>query len=260
MSSIALRILFALCVCRVAAALTISEAQALEAGKRLWQNECGGRIDGLTSWNGGEDFASLGVGHFIWYPAGRRGPFEESFPRLVEYFRKNGVALPAWLRADVPCPWPTRESFLADFHGARLTELRSLLAATVAQQARFAAMRLEAALPLMLESVPSNQRAVVRQRFEGVLAAPGGVYALVDYVNFKGEGIKITERYNRQGWGLLQVLLAMGGEPNGRQGMREFAAAADRVLTERVANSPAARGESRWLPGWRARVRAYASG
>jgi len=241
----------------LAGAITVSDTQALEAGRRLWQNECGGRVDGLTSWNTGEDFASLGIGHFIWYPAGRRGPFEESFPRLVEYLRQQNVTLPSWLRSDLACPWPNREAFLADIHGARLGELRALLSRTVAEQARFAALRLESALPVMLEAIPAAQRGALRARFENVAAAPRGIYALVDYVNFKGEGVKPTERYNGEGWGLLQVLQAMTGDLKGTAATREFAAAADRVLTARVANSPPSRGENRWLPGWRARVRTY---
>jgi hypothetical protein len=259
MRALGLSLLGIFCAVRLAGAITVSDAQALEAGQRLWQNECGSRVDGLTSWNKGEDFASLGIGHFIWYPAGRRGPFEESFPRLVEFLRQQNVALPGWLRADLACPWPNREAFMADFQGTRLSELRALLARTVAQQARFAALRLESALPIMLEAAPAGQRQVLRARFDGVATAPRGIYALVDYVNFKGEGVKPTERYNGEGWGLLQVLLAMHGEPAGTAATREFAAAADRVLTARVANSPPARGEVRWLPGWRARIQTYAA-
>ena len=66
-----------------AQALTDKELDSI--GRRVWQNECGGTRDGLTSWNTGEDFASLGIGHFIWYPKGQRGPFEESFPKLAKY-------------------------------------------------------------------------------------------------------------------------------------------------------------------------------
>jgi hypothetical protein len=58
----------------MAQAFALSHSDALKVGKRVWQNECGGTISGLTSWNQGEDFASLGIGHFIWYPKGRRGP------------------------------------------------------------------------------------------------------------------------------------------------------------------------------------------
>jgi hypothetical protein len=254
----ALLAMLMLAACPVADALTITDAQAREAGQRLWRNECGGRVDGLTAWNSGEDFASLGIGHFIWYPAGKRGPFEESFPRLVEFLRAQNVSLPAWLKNDTPCPWPTHEAFVADSHGSRQTELRALLAATVPLQARFAAMRLEAALPAMLDAAPASQRDQLRLRFDNVAAAPRGIYALVDYVNFKGEGVKLSERYNGEGWGLLQVLQAMKGNPTGGAATQEFSAAAARVLTARVANSPPARGESRWLPGWRARVATYA--
>ena len=45
--------------------LTILEPEAKEIGRRIWMNECGGTIEGLTSWNKGEYFASLGLGHFI---------------------------------------------------------------------------------------------------------------------------------------------------------------------------------------------------
>ena len=60
-------------------AITLLQSDALKIGKKIWQNECNGTVAGLTSWNEGENFASLGIGHFIWYPKGQRGPFDESF-------------------------------------------------------------------------------------------------------------------------------------------------------------------------------------
>ncbi|HEX5176321.1 MAG TPA: hypothetical protein VFV83_04785, partial [Chthoniobacteraceae bacterium] len=78
-------------------AATLSENDLESIGRRVWENECNGRRDGLTSWNTGENFASLGIGHFIWYPRGVDGPFEESFPKLVQFLAKNRVSLPAWL-------------------------------------------------------------------------------------------------------------------------------------------------------------------
>jgi hypothetical protein len=44
----------------------LSESQKMAIGKKIWQNECGGTVDGLTTWNVGEEFPSLGIGHFIW--------------------------------------------------------------------------------------------------------------------------------------------------------------------------------------------------
>ncbi len=247
--------LLAACFASSVWAAAISDGQALEAGRRLWKNECGGTVAGLTSWNKGEEFPSLGIGHFIWYPAGARGPFEESFPSLIQFLAEQRVALPAWLQDAKACPWPSREAFLAEIGGPRLVELRALLARTVAEQARFAATRLERALPAMLEELPPGARGSVRRRFERIMAAPGGVYALVDYVNFKGEGTKLTERYAGQGWGLLQVLLEIRDEDAPTVAFAESAA---RVLARRVRNSPPERHEARWLPGWTARVRTYA--
>lgn len=243
-------------------AVTITDAQALSAGRKLWKNECDGTVDGLTSWNSGEDFASLGIGHYIWYPAGRRGPFAESFPELLRFLTVEKVALPGWLQQATACPWNSREEFLRDHRGERQVALREMLARTVALQARFSADRLQAALPKMLDESPAGQRAKIKQQFDRVAQSPNGVYALVDYVNFKGEGVLPTERYKGQGWGLLQVLAGMTGDPAsgpGAQATHEFSTAAARVLTERVANSPTERGESRWLPGWKSRVRTYAA-
>lgn len=221
---------------------------------RLWQNESGGSIAGLTAWNAGEDFASLGIGHFIWYPEGKRGPFEESFPLLVVFLQSSGVSIPSWLSAARGCPWSTRAEFFAATRSPKMEELRALLVRTIGLQARFAANRLEKAFPKMLAAAPAEKRALVQRQFARVAALPSGAYALVDYVNFKGEGTLKTERYKGEGWGLLQVLETMGEGP----ALQEFSRAADKVLTRRVQNSSPERGEQRWLAGWRNRVRSYA--
>jgi len=237
-----------------AQSIRLSDQQAARIGAKIWQNESGETIAGLTAWNYGEEFASLGIGHFIWYPAGRRGPFEESFPLLIRFLTANGVKMPDWLMNSESCPWPDRGRFLADQKSPRMEELRSLLARTVPLQARFAAGRLEAALPKMLGAAQTGEREKIRRNFYRVAAEPLGPYALVDYVNFKGEGTLGSERYKGEGWGLLQVLEAMGEGP----ALVEFRRAAESVLSRRVKNSPPERGESRWLPGWKNRIRTYA--
>ena len=229
----------------------ISDRQATEIGRRIWKNECAGSVSGLTSWNGGEGFASLGIGHFIWYPEGRRGPFEESFPGLARFLKAQGQPVKDWMLG--PCPWKSRAEFLGDANGPRLTDLRALLAGTVAQQARYAAMRLESALPKMVAAAPSGERARVEANFRRVAAEPLGYYALMDYVNFKGEGTNPTERYRGTGWGLLQVLMGMKSGP----ALHAFSRSADEMLTLRVKNSPPERNEAKWLPGWRSRLKTY---
>lgn len=235
--------------------LRLTEKEADEIGRKVWRNECGGTIEGLTSWNAGENFASLGIGHFIWYPKGSRGPFEESFPKLVAYLKSRGAKLPAWLLPETPCPWSTRTDFQRDSGRARMKELRGMLASTLPLQTEFLVQRLENALPKMLAAAPPLSRDKVRARFHCVLQSGGaGAYALIDYVNFKGEGVLETERYQGQGWGLLQVLEGMSGND---PPVRDFSNSAIRVLTRRVQNAPASRHEDRWLPGWKSRVAGY---
>jgi hypothetical protein len=152
------------------------------------------------------------------------------------------------------CPWQNRSQFTADFYSARMQQLRGLLKESIAWQARFAALRMERALPKMLSAAPAAEREKIRTNFHRVAGEPLGLYALMDYVNFKGEGVSPGERYRGQGWGLLQVLETM---PETGAALPSFVRAADQVLTRRVANSPPARGEARWLPGWRNRIKTY---
>src|SRR5271165_1082124 len=105
-----------------AQSIQLSSSQAERIGRRIWQNESGGTESGLTAWNSGEDFASLGIGHFIWYPAGRPGPFEESFPPLLQYLITNGIAVPGWLKKAGACPWSNRAQFIADEQSSRMRE------------------------------------------------------------------------------------------------------------------------------------------
>jgi hypothetical protein len=245
-----------------ATAITISHGDALKVGKRVWQNECNGTISGLTSWNQGEDFASLGIGHFIWYPKGRQGPFEESFPKLVSFVSNRGAKLPTLLLGvgrGQPCPWNSRTEFLKAQNTVEMNQLRRFLVDTIDLQAQFLVSRLEAALPKMLAEAAPADRTNVQQQFERLTKTPQGCYALIDYVNFKGEGVLHAERYKGEGWGLLQVLEAMQGDSDSGA-PDEFARAAKVVLTRRVQNAPPDRHESRWLTGWLRRVNSYSGG
>jgi hypothetical protein len=243
-------------------AISLTQSEAREIGKKIWQNECNGTVAGLTSWNEGENFASLGIGHFIWYPKGQRGPFEESFPKLVGFIAKRGAKLPGLLlgAGERPCPWNSRTEFLNAQHTAEMRQLRRFLADTVDLQTEFLISRLQNALPKMLAEAAPSDRANVQQQFERLASTPQGCYALVDYVNFKGEGVLHTERYHGQGWGLLQVLENIHGTSAGTAAVDEFARSAKAILTRRVQNAPAQRRESRWLSGWLQRVNSYGRG
>jgi hypothetical protein len=237
---------------RILSAITLSHAEALRIGKKVWQNECKGTVSGLTSWNAGENFASLGIGHFIWYPKGERGPFEESFPELVNFISVHGAKIPAFLLGKSECPWSSRADFLRAQDSPQMRQLRQFLSDTVDLQAQFLVTRLQNSLPKMLAKTPDRES--VQRQFDRVGATAQGCYALVDYVNFKGKGTLASESYRGQGWGLLQVLEGM---KDSHSALDEFVDSAKSVLRRRVANSPPARRERRWLRGWLGRVESY---
>jgi hypothetical protein len=237
------------------AAPELSGSDLDRIGRRIWNNECAGTVEGLTSWNSGEEFASLGIGHFIWYPQGYEGPFEESFPKLVAWYRAHGVELPAWLEKAKACPWPNRAAFLKDHEGERQKQLRALLSHTLRQQVEFIIHRLHEATPQYREAAGRAWPRVERN-LALLSASAAGNFAMIDYVNFKGDGLNPKERYKGEGWGLLQVLMEM--EPADISAApAAFGAAAQKVLARRVANSPPERGEKRWLTGWRNRCASY---
>ncbi|MGV3593560.1 MAG: hypothetical protein ACO1PZ_17890 [Gammaproteobacteria bacterium] len=241
-----------------AQAPALNAAELLWLGDRIFENECNSRPECLTAWNVGEDFPSLGIGHFIWYRAGQQAPFAETFPDLVAFMQARGVQPPAWIAASgVEQPWQDREAFLAAGAGAELTELRAWLAQHTDLQTAFIISRFDGALSRVLASAPAAEREALAAKFHAVAGAapPYGLYALIDYVHFKGEGMKDSERYAGQGWGLLQVLQAMPAQS--ARPLPDFVASARAVLARRVELAPAERNEQRWLNGWHARLQTY---
>lgn len=235
----------------------LSDSDYQWLGQQIYANECNSKYECLTSWNPGEDFPSLGIGHFIWFQEGQIEPFEETFPALLLYLKAQQVSLPTWISSldSFDSPWQNRISFQQDLNSQRMLELREFLYSTRDHQSAFIAQRLEETLPLLLVATAANDRPALEESFYGVANArpPYGLYALIDYVHFKGSGVNPKERYQDQGWGLLQVLLAMDRSGD----LNAFVSAADAVLTNRVNNAPAARNESRWLKGWRNRLQTY---
>lgn len=252
----AVALLLSACAPAASVASNLTAGQKAAIGRKIWQNECAGSVAGLTTWNAGEEFPSLGIGHFIWYPAGFEGRFEESWPKFAAFARQRGAKLPA-VALERHSPWKSRAEFQGDFKGARLTALRTWLAANVGLQTDFIIARSREALPKILAAAPASERARIEANYHKVAASSQGTYALIDYVNFKGEGTQISERYEGRGWGLLQVLGEMKEVSSGAPAATEFAAAAKRVLSRRIANSPPARGEKRWEEGWHNRCATY---
>ncbi|MDQ6969242.1 MAG: hypothetical protein Q9M16_01865 [Mariprofundus sp.] len=234
-------------------------AQLQQSAALIFQNECASSNACLTAWNKGEGFASLGIGHFIWYPAGTKKTFKESFPALLSFMQQHGATLPGWLSThpDQANPWHNRTAFLAAYDSKQMQDLRSFLIHSKPLQARFMLQRLRSTLPSLLTAVDPAAQQHIRSQFEYVAASPMGLYVLMDYVNFKGEGTSPLERYQGKGWGMLQVLEHMSVTQPGLAAIQAFAQAGDAMLSRRVALSPPERHEQRWLPGWRKRLATY---
>lgn len=241
--------------------IELTPAELTWIGDQVFRNECAGRKTCLVHWNEGEAFPSLGIGHFIWYPADVDGQFVESFPALIRFMQKQSVPLPEWLGQLEPfdAPWQDRKAFMqAEDHeerDERVTSLREFLWATRGVQAEFIVRRARSALERVVSAAPEPRRASLRDHLHQLIATPGGAYAVIDYVNFKGEGLSAQETYQGQGWGLLQVLLAM--PENDEAALQRFRTAATEMLTRRAELAPRAIERDRWLPGWLARIDTY---
>ena len=237
------------------AEIQLSKSDALILANKIWQNEGDGKDQYLTHWNEGETFASLGIGHFIWYPVNiSNRPYRESFSKLLTYIEENGVELPYGITPNTPCLWPNRTAFYKGFDTPKMHELRQLLKTTFLEQAQFIVLRLHQSLPQIIVAASKKRQPYIKNRFETIAQTPNGIYALADYINFKGEGVFEKERYQGYGWGLLQVLDAM--PENSRNNILiDFVTAADFVLTRRVKYAP--KEESQWLAGWRKRLQTY---
>ncbi len=227
--------------------------------EKIYQNETGGNPKHLMYWSPNESFASLGIGHFIWYPQNEPKRFDETFPSMIDYYVANKVEVPQWLlRArKIGAPWRDRDSFERARGDKEFQQLKMILMNTKALQTQFFFDRLHASIPEIVKYVAPAHRQHIINNYNALAKTRGGWYPLIDYINFKGKGIKSTERYNNQGWGLLQVLENMRPVQKGAEALAEFSRVSYLILERRVKNSPIEKNEKKWLKGWKKRTDSY---
>jgi hypothetical protein len=243
--------LFLTCTCLLFS-LELSQQELAIIGKRIYLNECGGKKEKLVWWNDGEHFASLGIGHFIWYPTDQTGPFEETFPQLLHFLQKQGISLPDWLKSATGCPWQNKQEYLREKR--RRKELQDILANSLEIQINFIVQRFEQTIPELLVDLDDTQKRHLLCQLNRLGQSLQGKYALLDYLNFKGKGLAESERYHGEGWGLKQVLQNM---PDTSDPLNAFVETAKTLLKRRVHNAPADRQEDYWLQGWLKRLDSY---
>lgn len=231
---------------------------------RIFENEASSQVRYLTFWGEGEDFPSFGIGHFIWFPAGVDAPFDEQFPDMVAYVSQRASseqALPEWLRDLLPfdAPWQNKQQFDLDWSSPEMTALRQWLETTSRWQARFIVRTFEQRWKTL--DLPRAEKRKMTKLLQQLAASASGLFAIIDYYNFKGLGVNPRERYQGQDWGLIQVLQAMPAyqtaQVSSEDLLEQFIESASDRLTARVELAPAERNEKRWLPGWLQRLQAY---
>jgi len=242
----------------------LSDADYDWIGSRIYQNEALGKTQYLTHWNQGEDFPSMGIGHFIWFPEGVDAPFDEQFPALVSFLREQlpeNSPMPPWLQDLDPfvAPWNSKEQFDEAWSSFEMSTLRLWLDATKLYQARFIVSAFEQRWRSL--ELPPEHKHKLTGLLQSLFETPEGLFAVIDYYNFKGLGNNPREAYQGEGWGLVQVLDELAGLRTDVTECDDIVeqfrdAAADR-LRLRVELSPPERNESRWLAGWQKRLDEY---
>ena len=216
---------------------------------KIYQNECATDPAYLIHWNRGENFPSLGIGHFIWYPKNVHEKFTESFPKLITFLENKGIVVPAWLYE--AAPWKDAHAMRRD---SRYRSLQTFLIQTMPLQAEFMIQQLDTSLDNIVIHLSRPEREKLLHNYQSLRDTRQGKYILTDYRNFKGDGINPSERYHNKGWGLQQILLCMSPKEDP---VLSFVQCARKVLLQRVQNAPPKRHEERWLKGWYNRIDTY---
>lgn len=243
-------------------------------GERIFQNEAASKTKYLTHWGRGEDFPSFGIAHFIWFPQGVDAPFQQTFPAMYRYVSQQTPA-PAWLQAlaeeagsskSFYAPWQIKSGFDAEQQSPKLESLRRWLLSSKQAQAEFVVLSFQQRWQTAMQSYSDDERQRLTLRLKQLMSFKQGLFAVVDYFNFKGLGLKGKEQYQGEYWGLISVFEQMEATlPVNSQAKRiteemllnHFIEAAKQRLKLRTELAPEGRNEQRWLPGWYRRLEGY---
>ena len=243
--------------------LELSNKEAQIIANKIWQNEGSGKRKYLVWWNKGEEFASLGIGHFIWFTKDKPMWFFHAFPDMLNFIIKEGAKPPKWLKPNSYCVWNSYEEWkeAKRKNTKKMRELTEFLDRTKALQAKYMVHRLNRAYDKLLDYAKTpTEREKIKQNFQRMLFKNGkvdmqGAYCLIDYTNFKGDGTLESERYQGYGWGLFQVLKHM--DSNNPNKYKAFANSARYILDRLIRVSPPERNLKRFRRGWFNRIKTY---
>ncbi len=242
---------------------TFPTAWIAALSRRIYLNECAGQEAYLLYWSEKEPFPSLGIGHFIWFPKGVNPSFEETFPQMLAYVsQRYSAPLEIKRYLGQSAPWANRETFLVWSNSAAGENFRQWLMESMAWQTEFILQRFWTKWQQALAEIPLTERDDIRQKSDSFIRFQLGFLAMVDYFNFKGLGDSPQERYQGEGWGLIQVFRSMLWHEgmSEEQLLDEFISAAKARLALRVRLAENKQIERQWLKGWNKRLDGYKKG
>lgn len=222
---------------------------------KIYTNETGGNPDNLIYHNPKEGFCSIGIGHFLWFTDSTKAAFKETFPALLTEMNGTDGVFFDEVNTTIPdkCPWKSQ----TEVDSAKATPLYKKLFAGLTStkgkqlQVKYMAFRAAEALDEII--IKDKEMSSV---IEQLLADDKGTYAVIDYVNFKGNSAS-GEDYNGHTWGLDTVLAVMPSDTTIPL-MRRFEIAAETTLEARVREAKVlGKDESMFLPGWKKRIETY---
>lgn len=192
---------------------------------KLAKNEGTNEKDKLAFWSPKESFPSLGIGHFTWRTDDK---FDYVFPQFVDFLLEKAEETPPSFtfptkyqktlydklmingKLTFPKEWKNRASFDASLI---TTELRNFLdeKEVKAMQREFIMERTYKSLYSIIETETNSAvKTKLKTRINALIdKGDKCVFALLDYTNFKGNGLNTKERVGGNGWGLKQVILEM---------------------------------------------------
>ena len=232
-------------------------SQKNHIAKQIFKNETGGNRSKLIHWNSGEDFPSLGIGHFIWIPRSSNAGFGDSFKEVVQFYKKNDVELPHFLKGLAPnydCPWQNSNDFWIQRYDPKVLELETFLATTFDVQTSYLFSKLKESLPKILNGLSNEEKIFIDRNIKSIISTQASWYPIIDYLNFKGSGHGQYVTTEKGGWGLRQVLLGMQPSISNTDPVGAFMDSAIKTLTKRV---ELRNYDRRWLDGWSKRIETY---
>lgn len=228
----------------------ISGANVKQVAELVYKNETGGNPQYLMFWSAKEPFPSLGIGHFIWFPANYNSSFGNTLPLLIDFYKSKNIKVPKLLQ-QYNAPWNSKQEFetYKQNNPDEVAEIIKFFEKTKHIQVEYMFNRIINSFNNIVQT-SSNKSKVIFQ-FNRIISQKNGIYLLVDYTNFKGEGA--TENSIS---GLRNVLENMKGVKQDATVYYDFANSCKDVLINRVYLSNNY-SETKFLQGWAKRCNSY---